>query len=65
MTEKETVTLSSAQNCSARFSAEGTFVLQLPRTHEYRELGNNLCRDAINASVQSSNKVKTIDEDTY
>lgn len=39
--EKETVTLSSAQNCLARFSAEGTFVLQLPTTQEYSESGNN------------------------
>lgn len=42
--EKETVTLSSAQNCLARFSAEGTFVLQLPTTQEYSESGNNLSR---------------------
>ena len=40
-------------------------MLQLPRTQEYSELGNNLCRDAINASVQSSNKVKIVEEYTY
>jgi len=38
--EKESVTLSTAQNCRARFSAEGTFVLQLPATQEYNALGN-------------------------
>lgn len=40
--ENETVTLSSAQNCWARFSDEGTFVLQLPATQAYSALGNNL-----------------------
>lgn len=38
--EKETVTLSSAQNCCARFSAEGTFVLQFPATQVYSASGN-------------------------
>lgn len=41
VTEKETVTLSTAQNCLARFSAEGTLALQLPRTQEYSESGNS------------------------
>lgn len=37
---KETVTLSSAQNCWARFSAEGTFVLQFAATQVYNAPGN-------------------------
>jgi hypothetical protein len=39
---KETVTLSSAQNCWARFSAEGTLVLQLAATQVYNASGNIL-----------------------
>lgn len=45
--EKETVTLSSVQNCWARFSAEGTLVLQLPATQEYSALGNILSRERV------------------
>jgi len=37
---KETVTLSRAQNCWARFSAEGTLVLQLAATQVYNATGN-------------------------
>src|SRR6266404_2011045 len=43
---KETVTLSRAQNCCARFSAEGTFEPQLPATQEYNAFGNILSRHA-------------------
>ncbi len=43
---KETVTLSSAQNCWARFSAEGTFVLQLAATQANNASGNILSRYA-------------------
>jgi hypothetical protein len=41
VTENETVTLPTAQNCLARFSAEGTLALQLSKMQEYSELGNN------------------------
>src|SRR5579863_7358763 len=39
---KESVVLSSAQNCCASFSAEGTFVLQLATTQLYSASGNVL-----------------------
>jgi len=37
---KESVTLSTAQNCWARFSAEDTLVLQLAATQVYSASGN-------------------------
>ncbi|KAH9051025.1 hypothetical protein EDB83DRAFT_2676708 [Lactarius deliciosus] len=46
---KETVTLSSAQNCWARFSAEGTFVLQLPATQVYSASGNILSQRRVSS----------------
>lgn len=48
---KETVTLSSTQNCWARFSAEGTLALQFAATQLYSASGNILSIRGVSSVV--------------
>ena len=57
---KESVTLSSAQNCWARLSAEGTLALQFAATQVYKASGNTLSR----ATCTCQFYPKAVGEDT-